>query len=105
MERFELVTEGVLTLGKVVRLLEEKFAPEEMQSNAALRLAAMLLDRCSAGSMSRKKLVFKGQHNGDARRVPARTIVLGSELYSLIRCLSCSHHGASTQHGKVKTKF
>jgi hypothetical protein len=44
MEGFELVTEGTLTLGEVARLLEEGFAPEEMKSNAAVRLATMLLD-------------------------------------------------------------
>jgi serine/threonine protein phosphatase PrpC len=44
MEGFDLVTEGTLTLGEVVRLLEEGFAPEDMKSNAAVRLATMLLD-------------------------------------------------------------
>ena len=44
MEGFDLVTEGTLTLGEVLRLLEEGFAPEEMESNPAVRLAAMLLD-------------------------------------------------------------
>jgi hypothetical protein len=44
MEGFELVTEGTLTLGEVLRLLEEGFVPEEMMSNAAVRLASMLLD-------------------------------------------------------------
>ena len=44
MEGFDLVTEGILTLGEVLRLLEEGFAPEEMKSNAAVRLAGMLLD-------------------------------------------------------------
>jgi hypothetical protein len=44
MEGFELVTEGTLTLGEVLRLLEEDFAPEDMRSNPAVRLAAMLLD-------------------------------------------------------------
>jgi hypothetical protein len=44
MEGFDLVTEGILTLGEVLRLLEEEFAPEEMKSNAAVRLARMLLD-------------------------------------------------------------
>ena len=38
------MTEGILTLGEVLRLLEEGFAPEEMKSNAAVRLAGMLLD-------------------------------------------------------------
>ena len=33
MEGFELVTEGTLTLGEVLRLLEEGFVPEEMKSN------------------------------------------------------------------------
>jgi hypothetical protein len=44
MDGFDLVTEGTLTLGEVLRLLEEGFAPEEMKSNAAVRLATMLLD-------------------------------------------------------------
>ncbi len=44
MEGFDLVTEGTLTLGEVLRLLEEGFAPEEMRSNPAVRLATMLLD-------------------------------------------------------------
>jgi hypothetical protein len=39
MEGFDLVTEGTLT-----RLLEDCYAPEEMASNPAVRLAAMLLD-------------------------------------------------------------
>jgi hypothetical protein len=44
MYGFDLVTEGILTLGEVLRLLEEGFAPEEMKSNAAVRVARMLLD-------------------------------------------------------------
>lgn len=44
MEGFDLVTEGTLTLGEVLRLLDQGFAPEEMRSNAAVRLATMLLD-------------------------------------------------------------
>jgi hypothetical protein len=44
MEGFELVTEGTLTLGEVLRLLEEGFVAEELKSNAAVRLASMLLD-------------------------------------------------------------
>jgi hypothetical protein len=44
MEGFDLVTEGILTLGEVLRLLEEGFAPEELKANAAVRLAGMLLD-------------------------------------------------------------
>lgn len=44
MEGFDLVTEGILTLGEVLRLLEDGFAPEELKSNAAVRLARMLLD-------------------------------------------------------------
>jgi hypothetical protein len=44
MEGFELVTEGTITLSEVLRLLEEGFAPEDMRSNAAVRLAGMLLD-------------------------------------------------------------
>ena len=44
MVGFDLVTEGTLTLGEVVRLLEEGFDPEGMKSNAAVRLTTMLLD-------------------------------------------------------------
>jgi hypothetical protein len=44
MEGFDLITEGTLTLGEVLRLLEEGFAPEEMESNPAVRLTAMLMD-------------------------------------------------------------
>jgi hypothetical protein len=44
MDGFDLVTEGALTLGEVSRLLEEGFAPEDMRSNPAVRLATMLLD-------------------------------------------------------------
>jgi hypothetical protein len=44
MDGIDLVTEGILTLGEVLRLLEEGFAPEEMRSNPAVRLATMLLD-------------------------------------------------------------
>ena len=44
MDGFDLVTEGTLTLGEVVRLLEDGFAPEDMRANAAVRLAKMLLD-------------------------------------------------------------
>ena len=44
MEGFELVTEGALTLGEVARLLDDGFAPEDMRSNPAVRLATMLLD-------------------------------------------------------------
>ena len=44
MEGFDLVTEGTLTLGEVSRLLEEGFAPEDMKSNGAVRLATMLFD-------------------------------------------------------------
>ena len=44
MQGFDLVTEGTLTLGEVLRMLEDGFAPEEMRSNAAVRLAGMLLD-------------------------------------------------------------
>ena len=44
MQGFDLVTEGTLTLGEVLRLLEDGFAPEELRSNAAVRLAGMLLD-------------------------------------------------------------
>jgi hypothetical protein len=44
MDGFDLVTEGTLTLGEAIRLLEEGFAPEDMRSNAAVRLATMLLD-------------------------------------------------------------
>jgi hypothetical protein len=44
MQGFDLVTDGILTLGEVLRLLEEGFAPEELKPNAAVRLAVMLLD-------------------------------------------------------------
>jgi hypothetical protein len=44
MEGFDLVTEGILTLGEVLRLLEEGFAPEELKTNAAMRAARMLVD-------------------------------------------------------------
>ena len=44
MEGIELVTEGALTLCEVLRLLEEKTAPEEMRSNPAVRIVTMLLD-------------------------------------------------------------
>ncbi|HET6208601.1 MAG TPA: hypothetical protein VFD98_17415, partial [Terracidiphilus sp.] len=44
MQGFDLVTEGTLTLGEVLRLLEDGFAPEELKSNAAVRLAGMFLD-------------------------------------------------------------
>ena len=44
MEGFELVTEGALTLGEVLHLLEEGFAPEDSTSNAAIQLATLLLD-------------------------------------------------------------
>ncbi len=44
MQGFDLVTEGTLTLGAVLRLLEQESAPEEMRSNAAVRLANLLLD-------------------------------------------------------------
>jgi serine/threonine protein phosphatase PrpC len=44
MEGFELVTEGTLTLGEVLRLLEEGFTPEDLRPNPAVKLAALLLD-------------------------------------------------------------
>jgi hypothetical protein len=44
MQGFDLVTEGILTLGEVLRILEEGFAPEELKPNAAVRLTRMLLD-------------------------------------------------------------
>jgi hypothetical protein len=44
MEGFDLVTEGTLTLGEVLRLLEKGFEPEDMSPNAAVRVASMLLD-------------------------------------------------------------
>jgi hypothetical protein len=44
MDGFELVTEGILTLGEVLRLLEEGFTPADARSNAAVQLATMLLD-------------------------------------------------------------
>jgi hypothetical protein len=44
MDGFDLVTEGTLTLGETLRLLEQGFVPEEMKVNAAVRLAALLLE-------------------------------------------------------------
>ena len=44
MQGFEMVTEGALTLSEVLRLLEEGFAPEDLSSNAAVRMATLLLD-------------------------------------------------------------
>jgi Stage II sporulation protein E (SpoIIE) len=44
MQGFDLVTEGILTLGEVLRILEEGLAPEELKTNAAVRLTRMLLD-------------------------------------------------------------
>jgi hypothetical protein len=44
MQGFDLVTEGILTLGEVLRILEEGHAPEELKPNAAVRLTRMLLD-------------------------------------------------------------
>ncbi len=44
MEGFDLVTEGILTLSEVLRLLEEGFAPEDIKSNAAVLLAGILID-------------------------------------------------------------
>ena len=44
MQGFDLVTEGILTLGEVVRILEEGLAPEELRANAAVRLTRMFLD-------------------------------------------------------------
>jgi len=44
MEGFELVTEGAITLGETLHLLEEGFAPETENGNSAVRLAKLLLD-------------------------------------------------------------
>ena len=44
MQGFDLVTEGILTLGEVLRILEEGCPPEELKPNAAVRLTRMLLD-------------------------------------------------------------
>ncbi len=44
IQGFDLVTEGILTLGEVLRILEEGRAPEELKPNAAVRLTRMLLD-------------------------------------------------------------
>jgi hypothetical protein len=44
MDGFDLVTEGTLTLGEVLRLLEQGFDPEQTRANAAVRLANLLLD-------------------------------------------------------------
>jgi hypothetical protein len=44
MDGFDMVTEGTLTLGEVLRLLEEGFEPEELKPNPAVQLAKMVLD-------------------------------------------------------------
>jgi len=44
MEGFDLVTEGAITLAKLVRLLEEEGNPEFLKQTAVTRLASMLLD-------------------------------------------------------------
>jgi len=44
MEGFDLVTEGAITLAKLVRLLEEEEHPEFMKPNAVTLLAGVLLD-------------------------------------------------------------
>jgi hypothetical protein len=44
MQGFDLVTEGILTLGEVLRILEDGCPPEELKPNAAVRLTRMLLD-------------------------------------------------------------
>jgi hypothetical protein len=44
MQGFDLVTEGILTLGEVLRILEEDCAPEELKPNPAVRLTRLLLD-------------------------------------------------------------
>ncbi len=44
MQGFDLVTEGILTLSEVLRLLEAELIPEELKPNAAVRLARMMLD-------------------------------------------------------------
>lgn len=44
MQGFDLVTEGILTLGEVLRILEAGLEPEELKPNAAVRLTRMLLN-------------------------------------------------------------
>jgi hypothetical protein len=44
MRGFELVTEGALTLGEVLRLLEMESIPEQMNLNGAALLLNLLLD-------------------------------------------------------------
>ncbi len=44
MEGFDLVTEGAITLARMVRLLEEEDAPDLLKPNAATQLAGILLD-------------------------------------------------------------
>lgn len=44
MEGFDLVTEGAITLAKLVRLLEEEGNPEFLKQNPVTRLASLLLD-------------------------------------------------------------
>ncbi|HNX95233.1 MAG TPA: SpoIIE family protein phosphatase [Holophaga sp.] len=44
MEGFDLVTEGAITLAKLVRLLEEEENPELLKPNAVTQLAGLLLD-------------------------------------------------------------
>jgi hypothetical protein len=44
MEGFELVTEGALTLGEVLRIFEEGISPESSNPNPAVCLANLLLD-------------------------------------------------------------
>jgi hypothetical protein len=44
MDGFDLVTEGAITLARVVRLLEEQTAPDLLKPNAATQLAGILLD-------------------------------------------------------------
>jgi hypothetical protein len=44
MDGIDLVTEGTLTLGEVLSLLEQDSIPEKQLPNAATRLTAMLLD-------------------------------------------------------------
>ncbi|NTV73525.1 MAG: stage II sporulation protein E, partial [Holophaga sp.] len=44
MDGFDLVTEGAITLARMVRLLEDEESPDLLKPNAATQLAGILLD-------------------------------------------------------------